>query len=212
MEKKEENNLSKDHVLQITNELYRLTLLFPKREPLRYKMRELADEVLANFVSLPQENNQPIKITIVKNADKALEILDSFFDIAKSQNWVKPSDMLSLQREYSKMRQELVRLKKEVRKKKVEKEEVEAEKILFLKEEEEKPITERQKKILKVLGEKGKMQVWEIKTYFSDVSKRTLRRDFKNLVNQGLVERKGERNNTFYQLKNRTELIKIGQR
>jgi hypothetical protein len=28
-----------------------------------------------------------------------------------------------------------------------------------------------------------------------------LRRDFKSLLNQGLVERMGERNNTFYKIK-----------
>jgi len=38
-----EINLDKNHLFEITNELYRITLLFPKREPLRYKMRELAD-------------------------------------------------------------------------------------------------------------------------------------------------------------------------
>jgi len=41
--------MNKENLTQITNELYRLTLLFPKKEPLRYKMRELADDILANF-------------------------------------------------------------------------------------------------------------------------------------------------------------------
>lgn len=43
--------MEKKFLLQITNELYRLTLLFPKKEPLRYKMRELADDILANFLT-----------------------------------------------------------------------------------------------------------------------------------------------------------------
>ena len=38
--------MDKDFLIQLTTELYRLTLLFPKKEPLRYKMRELADEIL----------------------------------------------------------------------------------------------------------------------------------------------------------------------
>ena len=117
--------------------------------------------------------------------------------------------MLNLQREYSKIRQELLKLKKEKkeRKEKVEKEIVEPP---FL-EIEEKPISERQKRILKVLKEKGKMQVGEIKDIFSEVSKRTLRRDFKSLLKYGLVERIGERNNTFYKNKDRTEVVKVGQ-
>ena len=40
--------MNKDFLIQLTNDLYKLTLLFPKKEPLRYKMRELADEILAN--------------------------------------------------------------------------------------------------------------------------------------------------------------------
>ena len=206
----EENNLNKDYLIKVTNDLYRLTLLFPKKEPLRYKMRELADEVLANFVSLPQEDREPFKITIVKTSNRALEVLDGFFDVAKPQNWVNPVDMLNLQREYSRIRQELVKFKRE---KKVQKEEIEKESIELsvLEKEGEKPISERQKRILKVLREKGKMQVGEVKDIFSEVSKRTLRRDFRSLLKYGLVEKMGEKNNTFYQIKDRTESVEVGQ-
>ncbi len=206
----EENNFNKNYLIEITNKLYRLTLLFPKKEPLRYKMRELADEVLANFVSLPQEDRESFKITIIKSSDRALEIIDGFFDVAKSQNWVNPVDMLNLQREYSRIRQELIKLRKE---EKVQKEEVEKESVELsvLEKEEEKPISERQKRILKVLRDKGKMQVGEVKNIFSEVSKRTLRRDFRSLLKYGLVEKMGEKNNTFYQAKDRTESVGVGQ-
>ena len=39
------------------------------------------------------------------------------------------------------------------------------------------------------------------KQVFPEVTKRTLRRDFEQMLGQGLVERIGERNNTFYQVK-----------
>ena len=206
----EKNNFNKDYLIEITNKLYRLTLLFPKKEPLRYKMRELADEVLANFVSLPQEDRDPFKITIIKSSDRALEIIDGFFDVAKSQNWVNPVDMLNLQREYSRIRQELIKFRKE---EKVQKEEIEKESVepSVLEKEEEKPISERQKRILEVLRDKGKMQVGEVKNIFSEVSKRTLRRDFRSLLKYGLVKKMGEKNNTFYQVKGRTESVGIGQ-
>ena len=63
---------------------------------------------------------------------------------------------------------------------------------------------DRQKKILEVLKERGRAQVKDFKEIFPGVSKRTLRRDFRNLMAQGLVERMGEKNNTFYQLRDRT--------
>jgi|GEM_PF-475975 len=65
-------------------------------------------------------------------------------------------------------------------------------------------LLDRQKKILEILKEKGRAQVGEFKNIFPEVSKRTLRRDFRDLVNQKLIERIGEKNNTFYQISNET--------
>lgn len=163
--------MDSDYFIQLTANLYRLTLLFPKKEPLRYKMRELADEILAN------------------QTEEKLEILNSFFEVAKTQNWVTPQDILNLQQEYSKVKEEFKKLS-EVQLPKVEK-----------RRGVEETIPGRQQKILEVLKEKGKAQVWELKQIFPEVSKRTLRRDFEQMFNQGLIERMGERNETFYQIK-----------
>ena len=133
-------------------------------------MRELADEILADFITDPKNE------TLEK-----LEILDSFFEIVKVQNWVSKDLILLLQKEYSKLKENLSSNKNQ-----------------------DSILNERQNKILEVLKEKEKVQVREIKNIFPQVSKRTLRRDFEKLVNQGLVERIGEKINTFYQLKDRT--------
>jgi DeoR/GlpR family transcriptional regulator of sugar metabolism len=53
---------------------------------------------------------------------------------------------------------------------------------------------------LEFLKEKGRVQVWEVSKLFPDISKRTIRRDFLELLNSGLIQRIGEKNNTFYQL------------
>lgn len=163
--------MDKDFLIKLTTNLYRLTILFPKKEPLRYKMRGLADEILAN------------------QTEEKLEILNSFFEVAKTQNWVTPQDILNLQQEYSNVKEELKKLS-EVQLPKVEK-----------RREVEETIPGRQQKILEVLNEKGRAQVWEIQKIFPEVTKRTLRRDFENLLNQDLIERMGERNETFYQIK-----------
>ena len=65
-------------------------------------------------------------------------------------------------------------------------------------------ILERQNKILEFLKEKGKAQVGDFKQVFPEVSKRTIRRDFRSLLARKVVERIGEKNNTFYQINNRT--------
>jgi len=190
----------KNFLIQLTNDLYRLTILFPKKEPLRYKIRQWADEILANFIQLetkqkligdrPVNNNFSLlnqMRTLKRQILEDLEVLDSFFEIAKSQKWVSLQETINLQEEYVKLKEEL------------EKEQMPE--MLFPEGEKRLSINERQQKILEVLKERGKVQVWEIKKIFPDVSKRTLRRDFEQMLSQGLIERIGERNETFYQLK-----------
>ncbi len=169
--------MNRNFLIELTNNLYRLTLLFPKKEPLRYKMRELADDILAN------------------QTEKDLEVLDSYFEVAKAQNWVSSSEILAIQKEYANLREELKKVEPE-RKQEEAKENpfVEAQLQPFSSQ----TMSERQEKILDFLRENGRVQVWQVKQILPEVSKRTLRRDFEYMLNQGIVERIGERNETYY--------------
>ena len=206
--------MDRDFLIQLTNSLYRLTLLFPKKEPLRYKMREIADDILADLIKLSPEVSAEVGPPQVKNkrvenviplAD--LEVLDAFFEVAKEQNWVSPEEILKLQENYSKLKEEL---KTEVEEDKSSSypfaaaREADLEMTLTLPLDKSKnecsSISERQEKILAFLKEQGRAQVWQIKQVLPEVTKRTLRRDFESLLKKGLVERTGERNNTFYQV------------
>ncbi len=176
--------MDRDFLIQLTNNLYRLTLLFPKKEPLRYKMREVADCIL------------------VKPGEEDLKAIDGFFEVALAQNWVSPSDILAIQKEYAILREELEKLQPlAIRKKEkancVEDSLIEVQPQLNLAQR----VSERQEKILAFLRENGRVQVWQVKQIFSEVTKRTLRRDFEHMLNQGVIERIGESNNTFYQIK-----------
>lgn len=180
--------MKKEDLINLTNQLYHLTLLFPKKEPLRYKMREVADEILARCARSYIEQNPVLE---------EFEVLDSFFEVAKNQNWVKLQDLLEIQKEYIKIRDELKELT-EKSKKIIQLPPAKTEIRSYLTKS---VISERKQKILDILKEKGRLQVWEVKKIFPEVTKRTLRRDFESLLKQGLIERIGERNNTFYQLK-----------
>jgi len=159
-------------LIQLTNSLYRMTLFFPKKEPLRYKIRETAADILAK----PTLQN--------------LELINTFFEVAKNQNWVAPIDILAIQSNYDNLRNDLIKAPLASSK------EIEANNTLT-----SSSLLERQKKILELLKEKGRAQVWEAKQIFPKISKRTLRRDFEFLLKQGVIERFGEKNNTFYQIK-----------
>ena len=206
--------IGRDFLIQLTNSLYRLTLLFPKKEPLRYKMREIADDILADLIKLSPEVSAEVGPPQVKNkrvenviplAD--LEVLDAFFEVAKEQNWVSPEEILKLQENYSKLKEEL---KIEVEEDKSSSPPLAVARVTDLEmtltlpldksKNECSSISERQEKILAFLKEQGRAQVWQIKQVLPEVTKRTLRRDFESLLKKGLVERTGERNNTFYQV------------
>ena len=213
--------MTRENLIWLTKEVYRLTLLFPKKEPLRYKMREIADDILTECLrlNLKQELKQDISPKEYMGDSRAdLEVLDAFFDVAKEQNWVSPEEILKLQENYSKLKDELktetdleMTLTLPLDKEKEAKNEFI---MLPLKEdkssshpfvaareaEEDCSISERQEKILAFLKEQGRAQVWQIKQVLPEVTKRTLRRDFESLLKKGLVERAGERNNTFYQV------------
>ena len=175
--------MDRNFLVQLTNSLYQLTLLFPKKEPLRYKMRELADDILANSLRITNKKAEDCPPRILEE----MEVLDYFFEVAKVQNWVKSENILRLQKDYSKLKEEL-------------KTEVDLEKTVEIRLQQSQSNLERQEKILAILREKGRAQVWEIKEIFPQKSKRTLRRDFEFLLKQGLIERIGERNETFYRL------------
>ena len=69
------------------------------------------------------------------------------------------------------------------------------------KKREDASLSDRQRKIMGILQNKEKTQVWELQKVLSEVTKRTLRRDLDDLLQHNLIERKGEWNAVFYRLK-----------
>jgi len=254
--------MNKDFLIELTKNLYRLTLLFPKKEPLRYKMRELADDILADLILIFREDASGKKDMVTEDLAGHLEILDSFFEVIKEQNWVSIFDILAIQKEYANLVKEInlfstrrfARVREELERRKVENSLAEATLPLIpviapasanpggvapveAKGDEDKSssspfavarvgnedksssspfavarvnnfvllsnekMNERQEKIMVFLREQGRAQVWQVKQILPEVTKRTLRRDFDCLLKKGVIERGGERNNTFYQIK-----------
>ena len=195
--------MDKENLIELTNKLYKLTLLFPKKEPLRYKVRDVADEILANLVAREVFHSpNPGETMVVDNSKqkdlifeikKDLAVLKSYFEVVKWQNWVSYFDVLEIEEKYDKIECKVDKGPTSVV----------GPKIVKVNEGQsfDRILDSRKEKILGILKEKEKIQVGELKELLPDVSKRTLRRDFDQLLKQGLVERIGERNNTFYCLK-----------
>lgn len=279
--------MDKNTLTTLAKEVYRLTVLFPTREPLRYKMREIADDIIAQFVM--EENDY------LGDVRRLLEVVDSYFQIASAQDWVSPARIDELKNDYLQAGRELdeIKLPREIfSQATVEQEKAEAggakagaDKGFVLVDQESKteiifPLSKslmepvpaemplvapepapvasnsngneprvggamketipavasiseagrevkspaqdeeesdedddddrggltdgqiaRQNRIAEFLKENGRAQVWEILKIFPNISKRTIRRDFRSMLKQGLIEVTGERNTTAYKLK-----------
>ncbi len=192
--------MDKDIVIKIINDLYRMTSLFPKKEPLRYKMREVSDELLFNFttwehskkLSFTKEIDLKIKESIFE-MDKNIETINNYFDIVKWQNWASYFDVLELQEKFKELKKEITIEMKKVFLKKEEKKE--------RREVKEEKLCKRKEKIILFLRENDRAQVNDISKVMPSVAKRTLRRDFLYLIERGLIERRGEKNSTYYRIK-----------
>lgn len=216
--------MNRETISQLTIKIYKLTILFPKKEPLRYRLREFAGNILANVTTweLLQSGNyegagildDKQKKELVFNIQRDLDVVQRYLEVAKWQNWVSYFDILNIMEEYDKIiektRELLIKIEEdELSQRKLvkladlieKKEKIEPKKEISEEKEKRSVLNAREKKILEVLKEKGRVQVWEISKLFPDVSKRTIRRDFVELLNNNWIERFGEKNNTFYQLK-----------
>ena len=193
--------MNKQDIIELTNKVYKLTLLFPKKEPLRYRIREISNRILENSINL-ENLNQPAQQDsfLIFETEKNLEIITSYFEVAKWQNWVSYFDILEIKENYDKIKSDLL---KSVENSEQEQGSIQAKPFKpeqIKKSISKKGLDKRKEKILDILKEKEKIQVWELNKLLPEVSKRTLRRDFEQLLKQGLVQRIGEKNNTFYKL------------
>jgi len=69
------------------------------------------------------------------------------------------------------------------------------------KEVSQEELSPRQGRILELMRNKPKVQVWELQKVLPEVTKRTLRRDLDNLLQRSLIIRQGEWNEVFYQIR-----------
>jgi len=169
--------MDRDYLIKLCLAVYKVTGIFPKEEPLKFLIREKANQILADLLS----KEKPGKIK------KDIELINGYFEIAEKQNWVDELNFLVLRREYAKIKGE-------------EEEGLKSKKGSVAPIGEQGNLSERCGKILEILRQKERAQVWEFKKIFPEVTKRTLRRDFEFLLKQGLVERAGEDNNIYYKM------------
>jgi DNA-binding transcriptional ArsR family regulator len=183
-----------DYLIKLTLLAYRMSENWNESDFLRSQLRNLANEILTDFI-LVSHNKLEFKQRLFRNIDSIQARLVE----ARSKKLIDRKKFLLFQDEYNKIKDEFKTI---VRKEKEQKEQrpIEKRKKKNKKRPKLEDLSERQLKILDILREREKIQVWQLKEIFSGVTKRTLRRDLDQLLKKGLLKRQGKFNEVFYTL------------
>ncbi|MBU3964580.1 DeoR family transcriptional regulator [Patescibacteria group bacterium] len=205
----------KEDTIRLTVAVYQVTGIFPENEPLIAQIRQKANNVLADFICLRMNPGNK------KNISKGIEVLFAYFSIAEKQNWIDSKNFLVLRREYSKILDFIRSLpenpvkiaRKEVKiiektsypqvtvDKRVDKQVDKKQENRNVSRASSNPSV-RQKQVLELIKTKNQLSLSEIKSMFSSLSSRTLRRDLSSLVDKGAIDRIREgRDDVLYVLK-----------
>lgn len=229
-----------DNFIKIINSTYRLLDFFPDNDPLKAKAKERALKILENL-SLVLESagwsslkNERVKIELSDD----IEILKGYLQLGKYQGWIGGINYLILNKELDelliKMRpiktvtvgvighqlnakinlNDSLEVKKEDTKKQTKiREDLKREIAIVKNIDQSGKISERQEKILKIISNKGDVQVADIIKQIPNITKRTIRRDIDDLLNKEKIIRRGEWNKVSYQINpNQVNDIKVNSK
>lgn len=218
--------MTEENIIKLTNALYKVTDLFPKEEPLKFAIRKEGLDVMffSNLVkgkslsSTQKEKEQYLDKVLAK-----IELVKTYFGIAKEQEWVSEKNFEVLEREYEVLKNSLglsVVKEKEVKKPvlvEIQKEEqsvpVFANNVTSVKEEKKADVTKRevkhlnyeelssvQLKVLEILQSQGQLKANQISEGFPEMNPRTIRRELKGLKEMKIISSIGGGKMTVYKI------------
>jgi hypothetical protein len=192
----------KDKIKKLTEALYRVTDLYPDREPLKWTLRELSLDIYANIMSImSNKKSKPLK----DNLDSMSDIIN-ILELASLGGFISDINFGILKREYVGLKSWLENKKEES--------------ILEIKTEQEKPAlvqnnkktighsnghsighkgqNERKQKIYDFLKREGEKTTKEIALNFEDISEKSIQRDLLEMVKSGELRAEGEKRWRIY--------------
>jgi hypothetical protein len=217
--------MTEENIIKLTNALYKVTDLFPKEDPLKFAIRKEGIDVMffSNLVkgkslsSTQKEKEQYLDKVLSK-----VELIKTYFSIAKEQEWISERNFEVLEREYDILKDSLnlnVIREKEVKKpiiSEIQKEEpvaVFANNVTSVKEEKKVEVTKRevkhlnyeelssvQLKVLEILQSRGQLKANQISEGFPEMNPRTIRRELKGLKEMKIISSMGGGKMTVYKI------------
>ncbi len=189
--------MEKASIIQLTKALYKVTRLFPKKEPLAYSMKKRGNLILSFLIILSNKElllkDEEIKTFKIK-CERNIKLLLSYFKIAEAENWIDSKNFEILENQYTLILKQLKTIRPSKRKPpKKPKKTKQKENLGF-------SLSETQEKVLSILQGNGKMKPSDINQYFKDLSPRSVRRELLDLKNRGIIVSFGSGKKTFYEM------------
>ena len=184
--------MDREFFVKLTYGVHRVANALPEEEGIARSLKDISNELLLDLMTVGRDKD------VVPKALSGIEALERSLVRARENHWVEDVNFMILEQEYGKIRKLLETLSARS---------IPVEPERSLTQQDTPSLSERQKKILSVLQTKQKIQVWELQKVLPEVTKRTLRRDLDELLQLELIERQGQWNAIFYQLRGQTNSI-----
>lgn len=193
--------MNAEEIIKLTNAVYKVTDLFPPKEPLKMAIRKEALNVLFFSILCLKDLNSKKK----EDSLNSLKVLEVCFDVCKKQNWVNEKNFDILKREYNKVEefinQKTTNKKEQVKKPVLEKKEEVLDKIeISNKNIEYEKLSDIQLRLLELLQNKGQLRPIEINTYFPKLSSRSVRRELMKLREKNIINSGGGGKSIYYRI------------
>lgn len=207
--------MTEENIIKLTNALYKVTGLFPKEEPIRFAIRKEAIDILffSNIVKGKSTSSSPKeKEQALEKVSSKIELMKTYFSIAKEQEWVSEKNFQILESEYASLKDSLsagVLKVSEIKKPIIMKAERELVSVEVVKDDKVKEfkklrdinyeaLSPVQLKVLEMLQSQGKLKSNQISDHFPEMNPRTIRRELKGLKDLKIVSSTGGGKTTLY--------------
>jgi hypothetical protein len=190
--------MEQNYLLKLTIAGYKISELFPEKEPLRWQTKEAVGKIL--FETIKSQFLASSKDIVFAE----IQALNGMLDLIENQKWVDSKNLLILRQEYSKLAQEMRQIQHpevvspqtlERSQEAMVRPRIQAPKPIMPKLSPEK----RQERIVSMLNFKKRINLSDLKKIFPQVGSRTLRRDMEVLLERGMISRKrnGQKDVTY---------------
>ena len=201
----------KNFFIQLVIGVYKVTKMFPEKEPLKILIRKRANLVLTDLILLSSDSALNEKI-LVQRVLENIAILCSYFEISDEQNWIDKRNFLVLKANYDKIRNKVrkrvfveIDSTRGIKRENKDNNKNFSKKIASIPNSKEiefnkKISIKRQEKIIEILKTNKIISSKELSKKFPGISVRTLRRDIGCLIENNIVAKQGNSKTTLYKL------------